>query len=643
MPKRAAVVDSRLSAVRAPMALQFSAAILAVRGRFLSVFLSTKPSPAGGSLDGGNRCVAENDLCRLIRHIPRAYKNIFSASMSINALQFDRFGAKLWIDHANWLMRRSPAVALQLFRTKSPDHLIAEAAAPERQMKRTLTAFDLTCIGIGAVIGTGIFALIGTAIAGQTFPTRLETPVLNFIQAWLSGADVVLGRAGAGPAVAVSLFVAALACGFAALCYAELASMIPVSGSAYTYSYATLGEIVAWIIGWDLILEYAVGNMAVAVGWSGYFVKLCGSLFGLKFPLWAVTDYRTAGDLVKNGSDALKDFSSTTLPVIAGHPIALNFPALLIVAMVTALLIYGIRESAKTNTWIVITKVAVVIFFISFGAFMVHPTNWHPYVPNGFTGVMSGAAIIFFAFIGFDAVSTTAEETKNPRRDMPIGIIASLIICTLLYVLMGTVLTGIKRYSVYLGDPAAAATAFASQPWAEALVSAGALAGMTSVLLVFQLGQPRIFMAMARDGLLPQYFAKIHPRFRTPYVTTIWTGVVVGGVAMLADIGSLSDLTNIGTLFAFILVCVGVVVLRRTDAGRPRPFRVPLVPLFPIVGVIFCFVLMLSLPVLTWIRFVVWLVIGLLIYFLYSVRHSKLRRGIDVGPTEDIPPPLVKT
>ena len=225
---------------------------------------------------------------------------------------------------------------------------------------------------------------------------------------------------------------------------------------------------------------------------------------------------------------------------------------------------------------------------------------------------------------------------------MPIGIIASLIICTLLYVLMGTVLTGIKRYSVYLGDPAAAATAFASQPWAEALVSAGALAGMTSVLLVFQLGQPRIFMAMARDGLLPQYFAKIHPRFRTPYVTTIWTGVVVGGVAMLADIGSLSDLTNIGTLFAFILVCVGVAVLRRTDAGRLRPFRVPLVPLFPIVGVILCFVLMLSLPVLTWIRFVVWLVIGLFIYFLYSVRHSKLRRGIDVGPTEDIPPPLIK-
>jgi APA family basic amino acid/polyamine antiporter len=292
---------------------------------------------------------------------------------------------------------------------------------------------------------------------------------------------------------------------------------------------------------------------------------------------------------------------------------------------------------------IVVIKVAVVVFFISFGAFMVHPTNWHPYVPNGFAGVMGGAAIIFFAFIGFDAVSTTAEETRNPRRDMPIGIIASLIICTLLYVLMGTVLTGIKKYTVYLGDPAAAATAFASQPWAEALVSAGALAGMTSVLLVFQLGQPRIFMAMARDGLLPQYFAKIHPRFRTPYVTTIWTGVVVGGVAMLTDIGSLSDLTNIGTLFAFILVCIGVAVLRRTDATRPRPFRVPFVPVFPIMGVILCLALMLSLPVLTWVRFVVWLAVGLLIYFLYSVRHSKLRRGLDTGITEDKPPPLIKT
>src|SRR5512132_2387360 len=537
-------------------------------------------------------------------------------------------------------------MALNLLRTKSPEHLMAEAAAPERQMKRALSAFDLTCLGIGAIIGAGIFALAGTAAAGehaQAVGSVWKTPVLNFIISYLTHADLVFGRPGAGPAVVFSFIVAAIACGFAALCYAELAAMIPVSGSAYTYSYATLGEIVAWIIGWDLILEYAVGNMAVAVGWSGYFVKLCHSLFGLKFPIWAVNDYRTASDLIAKGGDTLKDFSSTTLPVIAGHPIALNFPAFVIVAAVTVLLVYGIRESAKTNTMIVIIKVAVVVFFISFGAFMVHPTNWHPYVPNGFAGVMSGAAIIFFAFIGFDAVSTTAEETKNPRRDMPIGIIASLIVCTLLYVLMGTVLAGIKKYTVYLGDPAAAATAFASKPWAEALISAGALAGMTSVLLVFQLGQPRIFMAMARDGLLPQYFARIHPRFRTPYVTTIWTGVVVGGVAMVTNIGELADLTNIGTLFAFILVCLGVNVLRRVDPERPRPFRVPFVPIFPILGVLMCLALMLSLPVMTWIRFVVWLGIGLVIYFFYSVRHSKLQRGIDTGVTEDIPPPIIKT
>src|SRR5205823_3872557 len=260
-----------------------------------------------------------------------------------------------------------------------------------------------TCLGIGAIIGSGIFALTGTAAAGERVQSLslLKTPVINLIQSWLTHAPLVFGRPGAGPAIVFSFIVAAIACGFAALCYAELAAMIPVSGSAYTYSYATLGEIVAWIIGWDLILEYAVGNMAVAVGWSGYFVKLCGSLFGLKFPIWAVNDYRTASDLIAKGGDTLKDFSSTTLPTIARHPIALNFPALVIVAAVTVLLVYGIRESAKTNTMIVIIKVAVVVFFISFGAFMVHPTNWHPYVPNGFAGVMSGAAIIFFAFIGF--------------------------------------------------------------------------------------------------------------------------------------------------------------------------------------------------------------------------------------------------
>ena len=520
-----------------------------------------------------------------------------------------------------------------------------EAAAPERQMKRALGPFHLTCIGIGAIIGTGIFALAGTAAAGEqatALGSIWKTPVLNFIQSWITHAPLVFGRPGAGPAVMLSFMVAGIACGFAALCYAELAAMIPVSGSAYTYSYATLGEIIAWIIGWDLILEYAVGNMAVAVGWSGYFVKLCGSA-GLKLPLWLVTDYETARNTLAAGGDALVNYSSTTLPVIAGHQIALNLPAFLIVAAVTALLIFGIRESARTNTTIVIIKVAVVVFVIAFGAFMVHPTNWSPFLPTGFGGVMSGAAIVFFAFIGFDAVSTTAEETKNPQRDMPIGIIASLIICTVLYVLMAAVITGMRTYTTYFGDPAAVATAFAAYPVAQALISAGAIAGITSVLLVFQLGQPRIFMAMARDGLLWPWFARIHPRFRTPHNTTIVTGIVVAGVAMLSSISWLADLTNIGTLFAFVLVCIGVIVLRKTAPQRPRPFRVPMVPLFPILGVLFCFVLMLSLPLETWGRFFGWLLIGLCIYFFYGASHSKLRRGVDTGPTEDIPPPFIKT
>ena len=533
----------------------------------------------------------------------------------------------------------------QFFRKKSPDLLMREAAAPERAMKRSLTALDLTCLGIGAIIGAGIFALAGTAAAGEAArvgESIYKTPVLNFIISYIHQSDLVFGRPAAGPAVALSFVIAAIACGFAALCYSELAAMIPVSGSAYTYSYATMGEVIAWVIGWDLILEYAVGNMAVAKGWSDYFVKLLYSLSdgSIKLPLWLVTDPTTAATKLSQGGEAAQYYSPLELPHLFGFPIALDLPALLIVAAVTILLIYGIRESATTNTFIVAIKVAVVVFVISFGAFMINPTNWHPFAPSGFGGVMSGAAIVFFAFIGFDAVSTTAEETRNPQRDLPIGMIASLIICTLLYVLMAGVLTGIKKYTVYLGDSAAVATAFASKPWAQALVSAGALAGLTSVLLVFQLGQPRIFMAMARDGLLPQFFSRLHPRFRTPYVTTICTGIIVGGVAMLTDIGSLADLTNIGTLFAFVLVCCGVIVLRRKDPSRPRPFRAPFVPVFPLLGVLFCVALMLSLPLETWARFLVWLVIGLLIYFCYGAWHSRLKRGHDVGETENVFPPI---
>ena len=305
----------------------------------------------------------------------------------------------------------------------------------------------------------------------------------------------------------------------------------------------------------------------------------------------------------------------------------MNLPALVIVGLVTVLLVRGVRESAHTNTAIVMLKVAVVIFFIAFGSFFVDQKNWHPFMPNGFGGVMSGAAIIFFAYIGFDAVSTTAEEARNPQRDLPIGMIASLIVCTILYVLMTGVLTGVRPYLDYLDVAAPVATAFANKPWVQAVLSAGALAGMTSVLLVFQYGQPRIFMSMARDGLLPPYFARVHPRFRTPHITTIWTGVAVGGVAMFTDISTLGDLTSIGTLFAFVLVCVGVCVLRRTDPDRARPFRAPLVPVVPIIGALMCGALMLALPLTTWGRFFIWLAIGLAIYFFYGVRHSRLRNG----------------
>ena len=330
--------------------------------------------------------------------------------------------------------------------------------------------------------------------------------------------------------------------------------------------------------------------------------------------------------------------------MVAGHPIAINLPALLIVLLLTVLLVYGIKESARANTTAVIIKITVLVFFIALGAFYINPTNWHPFMPTGFTGVMTGAAIVFFAFIGFDAVSTCAEETRNPQRDLPIGLMASLIICTVIYILVGGVMTGLKVYTSYADDPAPIASAIAilGKPWMQALISAGALAGTTSVLLVFQLGQPRIFMAMARDGLLPQTFARVHPKFRTPYNTTILVGVLVGGVAMLKDIDTFADLTNIGTLFAFILVCFGVMALRRTAPNRPRPFRVPLVPLFPILGVIFCFILMLSLPLETWLRFFIWLVLGMLIYFGYGIRHSRLRLGIDEGATEDALPPVTK-
>ena len=511
----------------------------------------------------------------------------------------------------------------RLFRTKSPHLLIEEAYEPSRLMKKSLTAFDLVAFGVGATIGSGIFALTGTAAAGQAAGSAdiWHTPIINFLL------HSPLGREGAGPALVISFLVAALVCGLTALCYAELAAMIPVSGSAYTFAYAGLGEIVAWIIGWDLILEYAVGNIAVAVSWSDYFLQFWHNSTGLQIPLWLSTDTGTAlGQIATLAHDPTRRalYSSIDLPQIFGHYFALNVPAFAIVALITWLLVVGIQESARVNTWVVFVKTVIVLFFIGYGAQYINPHNWVPFAPSGLTGIMGGAAIVFFAFIGFDAVSSTAEETKNPQRDMPIGMIGSLIICTVLYAAVSLVLTGILPYMSYVNDAAPVATALAhtGAKWAQLLVSAGALAGMTSVILVFQLGQPRIFMAMSRDGLLPKFFAKLHPKYRTPFIPTILTGVFVGVTAMFVDIGEAAELCNIGTLAAFMLVCGGVIMLRKNNPDDHRPFRCPLSPWFPALGIIGCAILMFSLPVMTWIRFVVWMAMGMVIYFGYGMRHT---------------------
>ncbi|MBI2832832.1 MAG: amino acid permease [Acidobacteria bacterium] len=503
-----------------------------------------------------------------------------------------------------------------LFRTKSLDRLVGETKAGERQLRRTLGPVQLTALGIGAIIGAGIFSTVGTAAAG--------------------GSD----HLGAGPALVLSFVLTAVACGFAALCYAEFASMVPVAGSAYTYAYATLGELVAWIIGWDLIIEYAVGNVAVAISWSGYFQELLRG-FGVGFPEWLGVDYRSAAQAAAEVADAARsgvDVMTLTFPVrqaaqalveaprMAGVPIVFDLPAFLIVMGVTWVLVRGIRESAWLNTSMVVLKLAIIVCFIAIGAFYVRPENWSPFAPNGFRGVSSAAAIIFFAYIGFDAISTAAEETRNPQRNMPIGMIASLVVCTIIYILVAIVLTGMVRWD-QLGTAEPLATAFAAlgMNWTAALISFGAVFATTSVLVVFQLGQPRIFFSMARDGLLPAWAARVHPRYRTPHVTTILTGIVVASFAAVANINEVVELTNIGTLFAFVLVSIGILVLRRTDPGRPRPFRTPWVPLVPWLSVCSCLYLMFELPLVTWIRFGVWLAIGLVFYFMYGVHRSHLR------------------
>jgi APA family basic amino acid/polyamine antiporter len=472
-------------------------------------------------------------------------------------------------------LQSGESVTSRLFRTKSIPQILADADHPEHRLKKTLTAWDLIALGIGAIIGTGIFVLIGTAIVGDAH------------------------RPGAGPGIILSFVLSGLTCAFAALCYAEFAAMIPVAGSAYTYSYATLGEFLAWLTGWNLILEYGVACVAVAIGWSGYFNNLL-KLAGLELPHWATHPPGPDGG-------------------------SANLPAAIIVLLVTVLLVIGIKESARATGYIVLLKVAVILFFIAVGAPAVNPANWTPFMPQGFGGVGAAAAVIFFAYIGFDAVSTTAEETQNPQRNLPIGIIASLCICTVLYIAVAAVLTGLVPYTkIDIHAPVADALRLVGFKWGAALVAIGAVAGITSVLVVMMVGQIRVFFAMSRDRLLGPWLSAVHPRFGTPYRATIVTGVAVALLSALIPIGDAADMTNIGTLFAFVLVCLGVMILRYTRPDQPRPFRLPLMPLVPLLGMATCLGLMAFLPTLTWIRFGVWTIIGIFVYAGYGMKHSRL-------------------
>ncbi len=476
---------------------------------------------------------------------------------------------------------------------KSISALQAEAAAEgtEVTLRRALGAMNLTMLGIGAIIGAGIFVLTGTAAAQY-----------------------------AGPAIVLSFILAGFGCLFAGLCYAEFAAMIPIAGSAYTYGYATLGELIAWIIGWDLILEYLFGAATVAVGWSGYFVAFLKEL-GIALP---------------------ESLTQAPLNVVGTHTLVrnaggiINLPAIVLVLLMTTLLVVGIRESASFNNVIVFIKMAIVILVIGFGFMYVNTANWHPFIPEnstgefghyGLSGIVRGAAVVFFAYIGFDAVSTAAQEAKNPQRDMPIGILASLGICTVLYILMALVMTGLTSYkNLNVPHPVFVAIEAAGPAlkWLTYFINIGAILGLASVVLVMLMGQPRIFFSMSRDGLLPAIFGKVHPKFQTPYVTTIVTGIVAAAVAGFFPIALLGELVSIGTLLAFVIVCVGVMVLRYARPNIPRPFRTPLVPLVPILGILICGYMMSSLPGDTWIRLIVWMLAGLAIYFLYGMRNSRV-------------------
>ncbi len=481
---------------------------------------------------------------------------------------------------------------------KPMDILMREASSEdEHSLKRSLSALNLTALGIGAIIGAGIFVLTGTAAAIH-----------------------------AGPAIVISFIFAGLGCAFAGLCYAEFASMIPIAGSAYTYGYATLGEFFAWIIGWDLILEYLFAASTVAVGWAGYFSRIMNDI-GLPIPAaWSNAPFRVEGThtLIRTGA-------------------IMNLPAVLLVLALTTLLVIGIKESAGFNNVIVAVKLTIVLLVIGFGFMFVKQANWHPFIPPievvdaatgttrfGWPGIFAGAGVIFFAYIGFDAVSTAAQEAKNPQRDLPIGILASLAICTVLYILMAAVMTGLAPFrTLNVADPVYVALDAAGPglAWLKYLTTVGAIAGLASVVLVMLMGQPRIFYAMSRDGLLPDVFSKVHPRFKTPYVATIITGVVAAAVAGAFPIGLLGELVSIGTLLAFVIVCAGILVLRYSQPDLVRPFRTPFVPFVPAGGVLVCGWLMWNLPRDTWLRLLIWMGLGLVIYFAYGRHHSRLQKA----------------
>ncbi len=495
---------------------------------------------------------------------------------------------------------------MSLFRVKPLDSILREAeGSGDQSLKRVLGAGDLIMLAIGAVIGAGIFGSIGSAAAGQ---------VVN--------GQVV--RLGAGPALVLSFVLLGACCALAGLCYAEMAAMIPQAGSAYAYTYATLGEFVAWIIGWDLILEYAVGNVAVAISWGDYFKSLLGGWADL--PAWLTTGYRTA---LLSGDPAIHGLLDSA-PRLFGIPILINVPAFAIVMLITWLLLRGARESSTANNVMVVVKLAVLAIFIVAGLTHINTAYYTPFAPNGFKGIHQGAAIVFFAYIGFDAISTAAEETRNPQRNMPIGILGGLAICTVIYIIIGAVLTGMVPYADLgkAADPLAYALNATGMLWIAKIVALGAVFSMAAVLLVFQYGQPRIFFAMARDGLLPKWAARVDAKTRVPYATTLVTGLFVAAWSLIGDAGETYDLTNIGTLFAFVLVCLGVIVLRHTDPTRPRPFRVKFVHLVGLLGAALCVFVMRGLPGIAWERFGIWLLIGLIIYFMYGHRHSRLKQEV---------------